>query len=463
MTKRYEINMCEGPLFSKLILFALPLMLSSVLQLLYNAADVIVVGQCAGETALAAVSSTGALINLITTLFIGLSVGVNVATARFFGAKNNRGIYETVHTAMLISIIGGFIVGAIGFVFCRTFLTWMSSPKNVIDQATLYMRIYFLGMPASMIYNFGSSILRAVGDTRRPLIYLAVSGIVNVILNLILVIIFNLGVAGVAIGTIAAQFLSAAFVVRCLMLEKSAPFAFRPKEMHIYREKLTIILRAGIPAGIQGSVFSLSNVLIQSSINGFGSAVMAGNGAAASIEGFIYVAMNSIHHAALSFTGQNLGAGNIKRIKQIFVYCILLVTVIGLLLGTVALLFGRSLLSIYESDPDIISFGMVRMRIICCTYFLCGIMDVLAGLMRGLGYSFVPMVMAILGACGLRVAWLYTFFRMTPTLECLYSSYPVSWIVTSIANMIGFLIALRLVQRKIAQAQSIQSSGGTHL
>lgn len=450
MTKKYEINMCEGPLFSKLILFAVPLMLSSILQLLYNAADVIVVGKFAGHTALAAVSSTGSLVNLITNLFIGLSVGANVATARFFGAKDDRSVYETVHTSMLLSIIGGIGVGLIGFFGARTFLGWMGSPDDVIDLATLYLKIYFLGMPASMVYNFGASILRAIGDTRRPMVYLIISGALNVALNLILVIFFDMGVAGVAIGTVASQILSAVFAVWTLVRgSDGASFRLYPKQMRVYRDKLNVILRTGIPSGIQGSVFSLSNVLIQSSINSFGSVAMAGNGAAGNIEGFIYVAMNAFHHAALTFTSQNLGASNIARIKKVFGACILLVTVIGFALGAAALFFGESLLSIYDSDPEVIAFGILRMQIICLTYFFCGIMDVFAGLMRGLGNSVTPMIVSLLGACGLRILWIYTIFAMEPTLTCLYISYPVSWVVTSAAHFVCFILEMRKVERKI--------------
>jgi len=449
MTKKYEINMCEGPLFPKLVLFAVPLMLSSILQLLYNAADVIVVGRFAGSSALAAVSSTGSLINLIVNLFIGLSVGANVAAARFFGAKDDRGVHEVVHTSMLLSIIGGIGVGIIGFTCSKTFLGWMDSPPDVIDQAALYMKIYFCGMPASMVYNFGSSILRAIGDTRRPLVYLSISGAVNVVLNLILVIAFHMGVAGVAIATVASQVLSATFVVICLIRAKGSSFQLFPRQLRIYRNKLTIILRTGIPAGIQGSVFSISNVLIQSSINSFGSTAMAGNGAAANIEGFIYVAMNAFHHAALTFTSQNLGAHNLARIKRVALACVLIVTVVGLVIGLGALAAGEALLSIYDKDPAVIAYGMGRMTIICLTYFFCGIMDVMGGLMRGLGYSIAPMMVSLIGACAFRVIWIYTFFAWNPTLSCLYISYPISWVLTAAAHTVCFAVAMRQVKRKL--------------
>ena len=452
MTKKYEINMCEGPLLPKIILFAVPLMLSSILQLLYNAADVIVVGRFAGSSALAAVSSTGSLINLIVNLFIGLSVGANVAAARFFGAKDDRGVHEVVHTAMLLSVIGGIGVGIVGFTCSKTFLGWMDSPPDVIDQAALYMKIYFCGMPAQMIYNFGASILRAIGDTRRPLIFLTVSGAVNVVLNLILVIFFHMGVAGVAIATVVSQVLSATFVVICLIRAKGSSFCLEPRKLRIYRSKLILMLQTGVPAGIQGSLFSISNVLIQSSINSFGSTAMAGNGAAGNIEGFIYVAMNAFHHAALTFTSQNLGAHKIDRIKRVALQCVLIVTAVGLAVGGGALLAARPLLSIYDSDPAVVGFGIVRMQIICLTYFLCGIMDVMGGLMRGLGYSITPMIVSLLGACAFRIFWIYTFFAWNPTLTCLYTSYPISWLLTSAAHAVCFVIAMRQVRKKMKMA-----------
>ncbi len=446
----FELNMSEGPLVPKLIMFAVPLMLSSILQLLYNAADVIVVGRFAEDnTALAAVTSTGALINLIVNLFIGLSVGANVAVARYFGAKNDRDVRETVHTSMLVSVISGVIVAIIGFFGSRTFLGWMDSPADVIDQAALYMEIYFLGMPASLAYNFGASILRATGDTRRPLVYLSISGAVNVVLNLILVAVFHMGVAGVAIATTVSQVISAILVVLCLMRAEGTPYRLRLKELRIYKDKLLLIMQTGIPAGIQGSVFSLSNVQIQSAINSFGSVAMAGNGAAGNLEGFVYVAMNSFHHAALTASSQNLGASNFKRIRRVLLYCLLIVCVVGISLGLLVWAFGEPLLGIYDDDPAVIDYGMIRLGIIMPTYFICGMMDVFGGMMRGIGSSIAPTVVSLLGACGLRVVWIYTVFAMTPTLKCLYISYPVSWFVTGLAHAICFLVVSRRLFRKL--------------
>lgn len=453
-TKRnYEINMTEGPLLPKLILFALPLMLSSILQLLYNAADVIVVGKFAGSTALAAVSSTGSLINLITNLFIGLSVGVNVAAARFYGAKDEKSVHDTVHTAVLLSLICGVFVACVGFFGCRTFLTWMDSPADVIDQATLYLKIYFLGVPVSMLYNFGASILRAIGDTRRPLVFLTISGLINVALNLILDIGFGMGVAGVAIGTIASQAVSAVMVTVCLLRAEGTPVHLKLRDLRLHKDMLIAIARTGIPAGIQSSVFAISNVLIQSSINSFGSIAMAGNGAAANIEGFIYVAMNAFHHAAMTFSSQNLGARNFKRIRRVLIDCLILVSVIGFVLGALALLAGRVLLSIYDSDPAVIDFGMIRLSVICLTYFTCGVMDVFCGQLRGIGYSVVPTVVSMMGACGFRILWIYTAFQWDRTLRCLYISYPVSWILTAFTHFICYLIVIGRVRRRLEETK----------
>ena len=454
MTKKYEINMSEGKILPKIILFAVPLMLSSILQLLYNAADIIVVGQFAqnGTTAIAAITSTGALINLIVNLLLGLSVGTNVVVARYFGAKDDRGVHETVHTAMLIALIGGVLFGAVGFFGSRTFLGWMDSPATVIDQATLYLQIYFLGLPASMIYNFGASILRAIGDTRRPLIHLAISGAANVLLNLLLVIVLQMDVAGVAIGTVASQVISAVCVVVCLLRAEGASFRLQLHKLKIYAHKLSVMAQTGIPAAIQGSAFSLPNVLIQSSINSFGDMAMAGSGSAANIEGFIYVAMNAFHHAALTFTSQNLGARKYERIKKVLLDCVLLVFVVGLALGVLAYVCGRPLLAIYDKNPEVIEYGIARMQIICLTYYICGIMDVFCGQIRGLGYSIAPMIVSLLGACGVRIIWIYTIFRLEPTLQYLYISYPVSWILTTVAHLICYSIAMKQVKKRMQRS-----------
>lgn len=448
MEKTKEIDMTEGPLFRKIVAFSLPLMLSGVLQLLFNAADTVVVGRWASDTAMAAVGSTGALINLIVNMLIGLSVGTSVATAYFYGADREKDVSETIHTSVVISLVGGIVVGLLGFIFSKTFLVWMASPENVIEQSALYMKIYFLGLPASMIYNFCAAVLRAVGDTKRPLIYLTIAGVVNVVLNVILVCFFDMDVAGVAIATVSSQVVSAVLVVRCLM-KRDDCCKLIIRSLTIKKDKLLRILRIGIPAGLQGSVFSLSNVLIQSSVNSFGDIVMSGNAAASNIEGFVYIAMNSLYHAALTFTGQNVGAKKFHRIRKVFLYCLGCVVVIGLVLGNLCYIFGPELISIYKPNaPDVIEWGMRRLGIISTTYFLCGLMEVFVGSLRGMGASMIPMIVSTLGACGIRILWIETIFASIGTIESLYWSYPVSWLITSAAHLICYIIIKRNLIRR---------------
>lgn len=443
----YEIDMVNGPLLGKIIRFAIPLMLSGVLQLFFNAADIVVVGRFAGPTALAAVGSTGSLINLIVNIFMGLSVGTNVLVARYYGARDMKNLSETVHTAVLSSLICGVALIFIGGFLAQPMLRLMGSPEDVIDQATLYVRIYFVGMPAMMLYNFGAAILRSVGDTKRPLYFLMISGVLNVGLNLILVICFDLGVAGVAIATVASQVLSAALVLICLV-KSDAPYRVELKKLHIYKDKLGGMVRIGLPAGMQGSVFAISNVLIQSSINSFGSTVMAGSTAAGNIEGFVYIAMNAFYQTALSFTGQNMGAKKYDRVGKIMRTCVLCVASIGAFLGALCMLFARPLLSIYTTDPQVIEYGVNRMLLVCLPYFICGVMDTLVGSMRGMGYSILPMIVSLTGACALRVVWILTIFAATPTLTVLFMSYPISWTVTALAHFTCFLIAYRKLKSK---------------
>lgn len=452
---KYEIDMCSGQLLSKIIIFTLPLLLSSNLQLLYNAADVIVVGRYAGKASLAAVGSTGSLTNLIVSLFIGLSIGASVAVAQNYGANKWKDVSEVVHTSMLISIISGIAVGLVGVIMARTFLIAMDTPADVIDKATLYMRIYFAGMPASMVYNFGSSILRAVGDTKRPLIFLTISGIINVILNLIFVIAFDMDVAGVAIATVISQVVSAVLVVICLMRFDGA-CRLRLRDLKLHKDKLIQLVRIGLPAGIQSSLFSISNVLVQSSVNSFGSVViMAGNSAAANIEGFIWVSMNSLHQAALTFVGQNVGARQYERVKRVTGLCVSLVVVVGVVLGGLALLFGKELLGIYApGEEDVIGYGMIRLTIIAGTYWTCGIMDVLVGVLRGMGTSFVPMVVSVIGVCGGRIMWILTVFRAYMELKVLYISYPISWVITAII----LLLCVFVVYKKMVKKGSFAST-----
>ncbi len=441
----HEIDMVHGPLFGKLLLFALPLMLSGILQLLFNAADIVVVGRFAGDDSLAAVGSTGSLINLLTNLFIGTSVGANVVAAQFYGSGQRDKISDTVHTSVFLSLICGVVVMVIGICLSGQMLVWMSSPDDVIGLATIYLRIYFLGMPAVMVYNFGSAILRAAGDTRRPLYFLMIAGVVNVILNLIFVIVFRLGVVGVAMATVISQSISAALVLWCMTRDTELHFSFRG--LHYSKEILKRIVRIGIPAGIQGTVFSLSNVVIQSAINSFGKIVVAGNSAAGNIEGFVYVAMNSMYQTALTFIGQNYGAGEKKRILRVLFYCQGIVIVVGTVLGNLAVVFGKELLSIYSGTKEVVEAGLVRMRYICRFYALCGVMDVMVGALRGLGYSVMPMIVSLVGACGLRLVWIATVFRMNRTMGTLYFSYIVTWTITAAVHIICFAAAYRRKQK----------------
>lgn len=437
-SKSYEIDMCNGPLVGKILLFSLPLMLSGILQLLFNAADIVVVGRFAGNDALAAVGSTSSLINLLVNLFIGLSVGANVLVARFYGAVKEKDIEETVHTAILTAIIGGVSLIFIGGFLAEPILSLMGTPEDVLSQSVLYMRIYFVGMPAMLVYNYGSSILRAVGDTKRPLYFLLFAGVVNVILNLIFVIIFQMGVAGVALATVLSQCISAVMILGCL-IKTGGAYKLYLKKLRFVPDKLLKMIQIGLPAGIQGSLFSISNVLIQSSVNSFGSIVMAGNTAAANIEGFVYTSMNALHQTALSFTGQNYGARNFKRIKKIVITCLIMVTVVGLVLGNTTYFFGHQLVSIYSKDAKVIGYGILRLSVICTLYFLCGLMDVMVGALRGMGYSVMPMIVSLTGACGLRIVWIYTIFAMDRSLLTLYLSYPVTWTVTFLAHVICFI------------------------
>lgn len=439
MKKSYEMDMCNGPIFGKLLVFALPLMLSGILQLLFNAADIVVVGKFSGSHALAAVGSTGALINLFVNVFIGFSIGTNVLVAQYFGARDEKNVHETVHTSILLGIVGGFILIVAGMVFAKPMLEWMDTPEDVLSHAVLYMRIYFIGMPVMLVYNFGAAILRAIGDTRRPLYYLLSAGMINVILNLFFVIVLDMGVAGVATATVISQIVSAILIVRCLM-HSDGIYRLDLHELKIYKRKMVHIAKIGLPAGVQGAVFSLSNVLIQSSVNSFGSIAMAGNTAAGNIEGFVYTSMNAVYQTALSFTSQNVGGERQDRIPKIVFQCLAIVTVVGAVLGNLAYQCGPFLLNIYSSDPEVIQYGMSRMQIICQWYFLCGIMDVAVGILRGMGYSVMPMLVSLAGACGLRVLWIFTVFVWKHSLFVLYLSYPITWTITLAVHFICFFV-----------------------
>ena len=448
-TKRsYEIDMCSGPLFSKIVLFALPLMVSGVLQLLFNAADIIVVGRFAGSQSMAAVGSNGSLINLMVNVFIGLSIGANVLVARYYGARDEKNLEETVHTAMVIAVVGGLLLIAVGELLTKPILILMGSPEDVLPLAVLYMKIYFLGMPGTLVYNFGSAILRAVGDTRRPLYFLLTAGVVNVIFNLIFVIAFSMDVAGVGWATVISQYISAALVLRCL-IQTEADYRLELSKLRVVKHKLCAIIQIGLPAGLQGAIFSISNVLIQSSINSFGELAVAGNSAAANIEGFIYVAMNSFYQSAQTFTSQNVGARKYDRINKVLLNCLVMVAITGLVLGNGAYFFGGQLLGIYlPGNEAAIAYGIARMGVIAVTYCLCGVMDVLSGSLRGMGESVLPMVVSMIGSCLLRVIWICTVFAHFHSLRVLYYSYPISWILTESVHLICyFYVRRRLIQR----------------
>ena len=453
-SKKYEIDMCNGPLLGKIMIFYVPLMLSGILQLLFNAADIIVVGRWAGDNSLAAVGSNASIIGLLTNLFIGLSVGANILAARFYGAREEENLRQTVHTALLVSLLGGMLLAVTGALGAHTILIWMQSPPEVLDLATLYLRIYFLGMPATMLYNFGAALLRAVGDTRRPLYYLTLAGVINVVLNLFFVIVCHLDVAGVAIATVASQCVSALLVLRCLTKAGGA-VRLDLRQLKIHPVRLRQIMRVGIPAGIQGVLFSLSNVVIQSSINSFGETVMAGNAAANNIETFIYASVNAFYQANISFTSQNLGAGRIDRIRPIMLRALGCAAVTGGVLGWLTVLLGPHLLGIYSDSAPVISAGMDRIRIVCTLYALCGLMDVIVGSIRGMGYAVTPMLVTLIGACGLRLLWIAVLFQIPEyhTIHTVYISYPVSWTVTFLAQLVCYSLGMRRLCRRMGEPQ----------
>ena len=444
-----DVDMCNGPLVGNLLRFSIPLMASGILQLLFNAADIIVLGQFASSSAMAAVGATSSLNSLMVNLFLGLSIGCSVVMAHSYGAQDWRRVHDTVHTAVLLALICGAVLVVVGIPLLPVLLRRMDTPADLLDQSILYMRIVFVGMPAMMLYDFGAGILRATGDTRRPLFFLTAAGITNATLNVIFVLVFQLDVAGVALATSISQYLSAFLILRCLS-EPGTHYQLHPREMRICPPVLVQIIRVGLPAGIQSVVFSISNVLIQSSINIFGTLAVAGSTASSNIENFVYTAMNSVYQAALNFTSQNIGAGKKDRIPLILRDCLMIVTVIGLVLGGLAVLFGRQLLSIYSSDPEILPYGLERIRVICLTYFLCGLMDVTCGVVRGMGAAVTPTIVSLTGACVLRIIWIYTIFMAFHSLFVLYLSYPVTWVVTCAVHLICFSIFYRRLRQSSA-------------
>lgn len=452
--KRYQIDMCSGPIVSKLLLFTGPLVLSSILQLLFNAADVIVVGKFAGDNSLAAVGSVGPVTNLVINLFLGLSIGSNVLASRFYGAKNEKQFSNTLHTSMAISSILGIVLGAIGAVLSKQILIWMGSPAEVINLAAVYLCIYFMGIPAQAVYNFGSAILRAVGDTKRPMYYLSFAGVINVLLNLLLVIVFRMDVAGVAIATIISQYISAALIVWCLVREEGI-LKLHLNKLRIDGYILAKITQIGVPASIQGVMFSLSNVIIQSSINSFGAVVVAGNSAAGNIEGFVYVSMNSFYQACMSFVSQNVGAKRFDRINSIVIKSELCVIAVGIVMGNIVYMFGYQLLGLYTDSPAVMTAGIERMLYIVVPYCLCGMMDVMVGGIRGLGYAITPMLVTLIGVCVMRLAWIFTFFQMPMFHEpkFLYLTYPATWSLTFGAHVVSYLIIRKKFDQRVRIAE----------
>ena len=436
-TNKYEIDMCNGSILDKLISFSIPLMLSGILQLLFNAVDIIVVGRFTGSEALAAVGSTTALINVFVNFFIGISLGSNVLAARFFAADKDKEMSETVHTAITLALISGVGMGIIGVLAAKGALMLMDTPDNVLNLSTLYMRIYFVGMPFFMLYNYGAAILRAVGDTKRPLLFLIISGSVNVVLNLIFVIRFHMGVAGVAIATVISQAISCVLVLRCLYRTESS-YQLRFSRLGMKAKYVKQIFQVGVPAGIQSTIINFSNVLLQSSVNSFGSVAMAGYTAANNILGFLYVSINSVTQACMSFTSQNYAVRRFKRMDKILLECLGLTVAVSLVFGGGSYLFGSELMHIYTKSADVVACGVDIMLYTTVTYFLCGMMDLFPGALRGMGHSAVPMILSVIGTVGTRIVWIYLVFPYHRALDFLFISYPVSWLLTIIMQVICF-------------------------
>lgn len=443
-TSKYEIDMCNGSILDKLVSFSIPLMLSGILQLLFNAVDIIVVGQFTGNEALAAVGSTTALINVFVNLFIGISLGASVLAARFYATGQEKEMSETVHTSITLALISGIAMGIIGVIAAKGALELMDTPDNVLNLSTLYMRIYFMGMPFFMLYNYGAAILRAVGDTKRPLLFLIISGATNVVLNLLLVIQFHLGVAGVAIATVISQCISCILVLRCLYLSDGS-YQLRFNKLGMKTRYVKQIFQIGIPAGIQSTIINFSNVLLQSSVNSFGSVAMAGYTAANNILGFLYVSVNSITQACMSFTSQNYGVRKFKRMDKVLLECSGLTVIVALVLGGGSYLFGAELMHIYTKSTKVIECGVDIMLYTTVTYFLCGIMDLLPGALRGMGHSTVPMILSVIGTVGTRIVWIYVIFPCHRSLDFLFISYPVSWLLTIVMQVICFYFVRKKV------------------
>ncbi|MBE6941522.1 MAG: MATE family efflux transporter [Ruminococcaceae bacterium] len=443
--KRYQKSMLHGPLFPNIITYSIPIILTSILQLLFNAADLVVVGRFCGSVSVAAVGATGAITSLIVNLFIGLSVGAGVSTAHAIGGKNDEETHRTIHTALPTALVGGAVLSILGIAFSETFLRWMGTPENVLPLSAVYMRIFFGGMIFNMVYNFSAAILRAAGDTKSPLIFLTIAGVANVALNVIFVTVFDMNVAGVALATTASQAISAVLAVIALMRRTDA-CRLQIRKLRFYKKQFRKIVSLGLPAGIQSSMFAISNVAIQSSINSFGDVFMSGNASASNLEGFVLVSMDAFNQAALNFTGQNVGAGQYKRVRKILLTCLACTAVVGLVGGLTVFAFGRQLLAIYITDsPQAIEYGILHLSYVCAPYFVLGMTNVMGGALRGLGVSVPPMIISVLGICGVRIAWIYTIFQMPQyhTPGCLFFSYPLSWVITLAAQVVLFVVVYR--------------------
>lgn len=447
ISRSRDIDMCSGPIFKNILIFALPIMAMNILQLLFNAADMAVVGKFSGSRALAAVGATGSLINLLVNVFLGLSVGTSVIVAQDYGAERHADVSRSVHTSLAISLIGGLIISVVGFILCKPLLAMMGTPDDIIDLSLLYMRIYFVGVPASMVYNFGAGILRAVGNSRHPMYYLTIAGIANVILNMFFIVVLNMSVDGVAWATVISQYLSMVLILLCLYRSNGA-IRFMPRSLKVHKDKLKAILRVGIPAGMQSLLFSISNVLIQSAVNSFGSTMVAASSASGNVEGFVGTTMNAYYNAAITFTSQNMGAKKYERIDTIAKVCTALVFATWIILSGTTLVFGKSLLSFFTSEPEVIALGIKRLKIMMVAYFTCGIMNVYPGLTRGMGYSILPMLSTLIGACLMRILWVYTVFAWYPTMTMLFVCYPVTWGLAGIGQVASFFYARQQIRKR---------------
>ncbi len=425
-----SVDMVNGSLLKNIWIFSVPLMLTNLLQMLFNAADTIVVGRFAGQQALAAVGATGSLCFLLIALFNGLSVGSNVLIARYMGAGDYDKIEKSVHTSMTMAMISGIFLTIAGFFVSRPMLRMMSTPEDIIDMSELYMRLYFVGTFFMLIYNFGAAILRSKGDTKRPLFFLAISGAINVILNVIFVVPMKMGVAGVALSTVISQVVAAVLVLLTLSKEVDAT-RLDPKKLGIDLPMAWTIIKIGVPAGIQGMVFSLSNVVVQSSINSFGSIHVAANSAANNVENFVYIGMGAFAQSCITFTSQNIGAKRYDRVKKVFDLSMILTVASAAIVGFAAWFFGEFFLGFYTTDPQVIEVGMVRLFWVTMFLFLNGVLDVFVDSVRGMGYSTVPTILMVVGICGVRLTWLWTVFPAHRSLEVIYMCFPLSWTITS--------------------------------